>query len=414
MSENENPALDPEEWIVEGELEMAERENNSNIEVDSESSPELDVVEDMNDDQPVEEVLDDEAIKRQQLIAELEELTERVREVTGYQAPPFTPDGLLQLIEKNLGRLSPRASFEILDQLRTTISEDLLDIDTWKGIWYVLNYSMENQADFIKRRIRGEYETDEWGFDPDFLEAVTPFITFLYETYWRVETTGIENIPADGRALLVSNHSGQIPFDGVMIAAAVYKEHPSQRLVRNLFATWFMMLPFFSTLLIKLGQVLANEDNGVRLLEQEQLVAVYPEGIKGVGKLFKDRYRLVRFGRGGFVRMALKTESMMIPVSVVGAEETYISLAKSPFIASLINFPFFPISLRWPWLGPLGIIPFPTKWYIDFGEPIRTDEYGAEAANNMALVSQLTDQSRNIIQEMIYKRLSKRKSIFFG
>jgi 1-acyl-sn-glycerol-3-phosphate acyltransferase len=414
MSENENPVSNPEEWIVENEIEMEANEINLTEEAASESEPEEVISEEMIDDEPVVEVLDDEVLKRQQLIAELEALTERVREVTGYQAPPFTPDGLLQLIETNLGRLSPRASLEILDRMRTTISEDLLDVDTWKGIWYVLNYSLENQADFVKRRIRGEYETDEWGFDPEFLDAAAPFISFLYETYWRVETTGIENIPEDGRAMLVSNHSGQIPFDGVMIAAAVYKEHPSERLVRNLFANWFMMLPFVSTLLVKLGQVLANEDNGVRLLEQEQLVAVYPEGIKGVGKLFKDRYRLARFGRGGFVRMALKTESMMIPVSVVGAEETYVSLAKSPIIASLINFPFFPISLRWPWLGPLGVIPFPTKWYIDFGEPIRTDEYGADAANNMALVSQLTDQSRNVIQEMIYRRLSKRKSIFFG
>ncbi len=133
-----------------------------------------------------------------------------------------------------------------------------------------------------------------------------------------------------------------------------------------------------------------------------------------MGKLFKERYRLARFGRGGFVRMALKTGSILIPVSVVGAEETYISIAKSQFIADLIHFPFFPISLRWPLLGPLAFIPFPTKWYIDFGEPISTEAYGAQAANNLALVSQLTDQIRNVVQEMVYERISKRKSIFLG
>jgi 1-acyl-sn-glycerol-3-phosphate acyltransferase len=199
-----------------------------------------------------------------------------------------------------------------------------------------------------------------------------------------------------------------------MVGAAIYNEHPNQRLVRTLYATWFPTLPFFSATLVKLGQVLANEENGIRLLEQEQLVSVFPEGIKGIGKLYKDRYRLARFGRGGFVRMALKTGAPMIPVSVVGAEETYISLVKLPFVAKLIGFPYFPISPTWPWLGLLGFVPLPTKWYIDFGAPIPTDTYGPNAANNMVLVSQLTDQARNIVQQMIYSRLAKRRSVFFG
>jgi 1-acyl-sn-glycerol-3-phosphate acyltransferase len=278
----------------------------------------------------------------------------------------------------------------------------------------MLNYSLDYQADLLKRRLRGEYETDEWGFDPEILQAVTPFLNFMYRTYWRVETTGMENIPDEGRALLVCNHSGQLPWDGAMVGTAVYNEHPAQRLVRTLYATWFPTLPFFSALFTKLGQVLATEENGVRLLEKDELVAVFPEGYKGVGKLFKERYRLARFGRGGFVRMALKTRSPMIPVSIVGAEETYISLAKSDFIARLIGFPYFPISITWPWFGLLGFVPLPTKWYIDFGEPIDTDGYGPGAANNLMLVSQLTDQTRNVIQEMIYSRLASRQSIFFG
>lgn len=310
--------------------------------------------------------------------------------------------------------LSPDMQLGILEKLRSTISEDLFDMDTWRGIWYMVNYSLEYQTDILSRRLTGEYETDEWGLDQEFMDAIRPFFEFLYNTYWRVETTGIEHIPDEGRTLLVSNHSGQLPWDGSMIGLAVMKEHPNQRLVRTLYADWFPTLPFFSATLEKLGQALATEENGIRLLEEDELVAVFPEGYKGVGKLFKERYRLARFGRGGFIRMALKTNSPIVPVSVVGAEETYVSVAKSRTMARILGFPYFPLSLRFPWLGLLGFIPFPTKWYIDFGEPIVLEGYSDDAVNNLVLVSQLSDQVRNIVQQMIYTRLSQRRSVFFG
>ncbi len=355
------------------------------------------------------------AQQRRRLLTELEALIERVRGLTpDYVAPPFSPRRLLKLISENLESLSPDLRLGILEKLRETVGSELFDLDTWKGIWYMLNYSLEFQADTLKRRMTGEYETDEWGLDMEYLNAVRPFFEFMYKTYWRIQTSGMEHIPEDGRGLLVSNHSGQLPWDGSMVASAVLLEHPSQRLVRTLYATWFPTLPFFSSLFVKCGQVLATEDNGIRLLEQDQLVAVFPEGYKGVGKLFKDRYKLARFGRGGFVKMALRTRSPIIPVSVVGAEETYISLAKSQTMARLIGFPYFPISLTFPWLGLLGFVPLPTKWFIDFGEPIATDSYEPDAANDVMLVSQLTDQVRNVVQEMIYSRLAQRRSIFFG
>jgi 1-acyl-sn-glycerol-3-phosphate acyltransferase len=301
----------------------------------------------------------------------------------------------------------------MLEKLKKALGEDVFDVDTWKGIWYMLNYSLEYQADILKRRFTGEYETDEWGYDPEYFETIRPLLEFMYKSYWRVSVTGMENVPEAGRALLVGNHSGQLPWDGAMVATAIYLDHPAQRLVRSLYATWFPTLPFVSTTLVKLGQVLATEENGVRLLNQDELVAVYPEGYKGVGKLFKDRYRLARFGRGGFVKMAISAQAPIIPVSVVGAEETYIAIAKSPLLAKITGFPYFPISPTFPLLGPLGLIPLPTKWYIDFGEPIPM-EYGADAASNIVLVSQLTDQVRNIIQNMIYDRLAQRRSIFLG
>ncbi len=352
---------------------------------------------------------------RRQLAKELDELIERVKEMTpDYNPPPFSARGLLKLIEENIEKLSPEIRLGILDRLRSTLNSDLFDIDTWKGVWYMLNYTFEYQTDLLKRRLTGEYETDDWGLDREYLNTVQPFFEFMYKSYWRVSTTGIENIPEAGRAMLVSNHSGQLPWDGAMVGLAVMLEHPAQRLVRTLYASWFPTLPFFSEMFTKCGSVLANEENGIRLLEQDELVAVYPEGYKGVGKLYKDRYRLARFGRGGFVRMALKACAPIIPISVVGAEETYISLGKSPTVAKMIGFPYFPFSPTFPWFGLLGFVPMPTKWYIDFGQPIPMDIYPPDSINNVVLVSQLTDQIRNVVQEMIYSRLAQRRSVFFG
>jgi 1-acyl-sn-glycerol-3-phosphate acyltransferase len=181
-----------------------------------------------------------------------------------------------------------------------------------------------------------------------------------------------------------------------------------------LYADQFPAVPFFSHVLVKAGQTLADLENGIRLLEQDELVAVYPEGYKGVSKLYKDRYRLARFGRGGFVKMALTAQAPIVPISVVGAEETYIVLRKSPFLAKVTGLPWVPITPTLPWLGLLGLVPLPTKWYIDFGEPVSMDIYGPDAANNVVLISQLTDHIRNIVQEMVHTRLAQRRSVFFG
>lgn len=358
--------------------------------------------------------LSDEEVRRQ-LIAELDELTERVQAVTpDYEPPPFSPRRLMALMEESLRELPEKVQLDFLAQLRGALSKDLFDVEVWKGVWYMLNYTVQYQADMVKRRFTGEYDTDEWGLDWEFLDAVRPFLTFLYRVYWRVEATGLDHIPVEGRALLVANHSGQVPWDGTMVGAAVLIDHPAQRLVRTLYATWFPRVPFFSTWLVRMGQTLATVDNGSRLLEQDELVAVFPEGYKGIGKTYKQRYQLARFGRGGFVKMALDTQAPIIPVAVVGAEETYISLTKSSTMANITGLPYFPITLTFPWLGLLGFVPLPTKWYIDFGPPIPMDGFGPDAANNLVLVSQLTDQVRNIVQEMLHDRLTQRRSVFFG
>ena len=350
----------------------------------------------------------------EQFSDELDKMVARVKKLApDYVAPPLSVKGAQAVIGENLDRLTPEFGRPLLEKVCSTVG-DFLDADTWKGIWYVVSYAAQSQTDFIKRRMTGDYATDDWGFDREFFDAVQPFLTFLYRTYWRVEVTGIENVPESGRGLLVSNHSGQLPWDGAMVATAVYLEQPAQRLVRTLYANWFPTVPFFSSALVKLGQTLATVDNGTRLLEEDQLVVVYPEGYKGVGKLFRERYQLARFGRGGFIKMALATQAPVIPISVVGAEETYISLAKSRAMASLLGFPFFPITPTFPWLGPLGFIPIPTKWYIDFGERIPMEEYGRDAADNLVLVSQLTDEVRNVVQGMIRRRLAQRRSVLLG
>lgn len=367
----------------------------------------FEVPEEMPMPEPSPADVPDESLKAQ-LLSEFNALVERLRQIQpGYNPAPFMPEGLMNAVNQ----VAPEG---LLDKVKKFVTEDAFDPDTWKGLWYMVSSSVQMQTSVVQRRLTGEYDTDEWGFDQEYFDAVRPFFEFMYKTYWRVSLTGVENVPEEGRALLVANHSGQLPFDGAMLGSGILLEHPTQRLVRTLYATWFPTLPFVSDLLVKMGQALATEDNGTRLLDNNELVAVFPEGYKGVGKLYKDRYKLARFGRGGFVKMALRSKAPIIPVSIVGAEETYISLTKSEFMSKVTGMPYFPISPTFPWLGLLGFVPLPTKWYIDIGEPIPTDQYPEKSEQNLMLVSQLTDQVRNIVQKMIIQRLSQRRSIFFG
>jgi 1-acyl-sn-glycerol-3-phosphate acyltransferase len=366
---------------------------------------------------PVEEELTDQE-RRRQLMDELDKMMARIQALSpDYVPPAFSPERLIALLNRSLERLPPALRLGILERLRGSINEDLLDVETWKGMWYMVNYTLEYQGDMLKRRISGDYETDEWGLDWEFLEAIRPFLDFMYGVYWRVETTGIENIPDYDRALLVSNHSGQIPWDGAVIMTAVLNEHPAQRLVRNLYEGWLATLPFVSSTLVKMGQAYASVENGTRLLEQDELVGVFPEGYKGSGKLFRNRYKLARFGRGDFVDMAVNSGSPIIPVSVVGAEETYVTLAQLPTLPRITGIPYFPISMRFPWFGLLGTIPLPTKWYIDFGEPISTEGWGSEIAVDAVAGarrrSQLADEVRNTVQGMVKDRLAQRRAVFY-
>jgi 1-acyl-sn-glycerol-3-phosphate acyltransferase len=271
---------------------------------------------------------------------------------------------------------------------------------------------LREALDRALRRAAGDYGEDDWGFDEEFALALRPLLNFLYERWWRVETAGIRNVPATGRAMLVANHAGILPWDGTMLSLAIQREHPQPRYPRFLVLDWAFTLPFVSVAMRRVGGVVASPYNASRLLEQDELVAVFPEGAKGAGKDFSERYRLQRFGRGGFVEIALGAGAPIIPVAIVGSEETYPKVGESRVMARLTGAPYFPITPTFPLLGPLGAIPLPSKWRIEFGEPIRTDTFGPDAADDRTLVFELSERVRDEIQRMVYENLVRRGSAF--
>jgi len=271
---------------------------------------------------------------------------------------------------------------------------------------------VQEAASRAGRRLSGRYGEDEWGFDEEFAESVFPMLELMYERWWRVRATGLSNVPAHGRALLVANHAGILPWDAAMMSVAIEKEHPLPRYPRFLVLDWAWRIPYASLAIRKCGGVAASPFNARRLLEQDHLVGVFPEGIKGTGKAYSDRYRLQRFGRGGFVENALLTGAPIVPVAVVGSEEIYPKIGEAPLVARATGAPFFPITPTFPLLGPLGALPLPSKWRIEFCEPIEMAPYGPEAAGDRSLVLELSEQIRETIQEKLYENLVKRGSAF--
>jgi 1-acyl-sn-glycerol-3-phosphate acyltransferase len=264
---------------------------------------------------------------------------------------------------------------------------------------------------FLRRRLTGDYRVDEYGFDAEVTErfllaAVRP----LKERWFRVEVRGAENIPTSGGALVVSNHSGTVPIDGLVTMVSVHDA--VGRHLRPLGADLVFRLPLIGELARKGGATLACNEDAQRMLSDGELVGVWPEGFKGIGKPFSERYKLQRFGRGGFVSAAMRTGVPIVPCSVVGAEEIYPLVGNVPALARLLGLPYLPVTPFFPWLGPLGLVPLPSKWLIEFGEPIRTDSYDEGAADDPMLVFNVTDQVRETIQQTLYSLLVQRGSVF--
>ena len=272
---------------------------------------------------------------------------------------------------------------------------------------------LDGARDFLRRRLRGDYPIDDFGYDEQLSrEVLLPLVRPLYERYFRVRTLGVNRIPTTGPALLVGNHSGSIPIDAIMMQYAVAAEHPARRIVRNIGADLVWASPFVSHLARKTGNAVACDEDAFALLEREQLVAVFPEGFKGTGKGWSERYRLQRFGRGGFIEVALRAKVPIIPVAIVGAEEAFPMIANARLLASLLRLPYFPITPTFPLLGPLGLLPLPSRWVIEFGEPIPMDGYPDDAPDDKMFVFDLTDSIRDRIQQMVNKGLRYRGSAF--
>jgi len=267
---------------------------------------------------------------------------------------------------------------------------------------------------FVRRRLSGDYAVDDFGFDEDFTEnAYLPLLRPLYKSWFRVEVRGIENIPGAGGALIVANHSGTVALDSLMTQVAVHDEHPAHRFLRMLGADLVFKTPIVGSVARKSGCTLAANPDAERLLASGELVGVWPEGVKGVGKPCSERYKLQRFGRGGFVAAALRTSVPIVPCSIVGAEEIYPIVGNLKTVARLIGVPYIPVTPTFPLLGPLGLVPLPSKWIIEFGAPVDTAVLGRQAADDPMVVFDLTDRVRETIQQTLYSLLLQRRSVFF-
>ena len=250
----------------------------------------------------------------------------------------------------------------------------------------------------------------DFGFDPDFLNQTSPLLEFLWSRYFRVSLTGMEHVPSSGSALLVANHSGGLPYDGAMLMHATYRHHPAARPLRPLVANFAFQSSWIRPLVARIGGVRASMQNALTLCKQGQLVGVFPEGLRGVGKLYRERYRLTHFGRGGFVRLARTANVPILPVAIVGAEETHPVLAKLTRIAQPLGLPYIPITPTFPLLGPLGLLPVPTKWSIRIGAPMLIPA----SANPKEDTLEMAEAVRDKLDHMIAELLAARRSVIFG
>jgi len=252
----------------------------------------------------------------------------------------------------------------------------------------------------------GPTGVDPFGLDPQWARYVFATVALLHRKYFRAEVNGVEKVP-HGRVLLVANHSGQLPVDGALIAAAMFMDAEPPRIVRAMVEKWAVSLPFVSMLFTRVGQVVGVPENAKRLLTQGEALLVFPEGARGVTKTFDHRYRLTDFGLG-FMRLAVETDTPIVPVAVVGGEEQYISVANIESVAKLLRIPAFPIVPQL--LLPGGQLPLPTKYRLWFGEPMR---FSGDPDDDDAVIEEKVWLVRQTIQSMVNRGLKARKHVFW-
>jgi 1-acyl-sn-glycerol-3-phosphate acyltransferase len=253
-----------------------------------------------------------------------------------------------------------------------------------------------------------DYRYDPWGFQPDVLRKAMVFSTILYRYWFRVKTIGIENLPP-GRVIVVGNHAGQIAIDAAMVGTAMILEAEPPRVPRGMGEFWLPTLPWFNVFMHRIGGVVGTPKNCVDLLHNEEAVSVFPEGVRGMNKLIWDRYKLQRFGLG-FMRIALQADAPIVPVAIVGSEEQAPAIANLMPLARLLGMPAFPITPTWPLLGPLGLVPLPSRYAIQFGRPMR---FTGDPDDEDEVIQKKVDQVKGVISLMIQDLRRKRKRIYF-
>jgi 1-acyl-sn-glycerol-3-phosphate acyltransferase len=253
-----------------------------------------------------------------------------------------------------------------------------------------------------------EYGYDPFGLHPETLEDVMLFGALLYDYWFRVETYGIERVPK-GRVLLISNHAGQVALDAVMIGTAMLLEGTPPRAIRGMGEFWLPTLPWVNLFMVRTGSVVGTRKNCIDLLDADEAVIAFPEGVRGMNKLYRDAYQLKEFGHG-FMRLALATDTPIVPIAVIGSEEQAPGLANLESLGNLLGMPAFPITLTWPWLGPLGMIPLPVKYHIHFGEPLR---FTGNANDEDEVIAEKVDEVKGSIAAMFAQGLATRRGIFW-
>ncbi len=277
------------------------------------------------------------------------------------------------------------------------------------GSWRISEEEMDRRyQQLLGSKNLGPHGVDPFGFSPDYVRKIVPVVEFLHRVWFRVESYGIDNVPAEGRCLLIGNHSGQLPFDGMMVGTSLLLDRDPPRMIRSMVEKFAIRTPWFGTFCMRCGQVTGLPENCRRLLEAEESVVVFPEGARGISKPFRDRYKMARFGHG-FMRLALETNSPIVPLAVVGAEEQIINVGNFELLAKLLNAPNIPMPPLALLLGPLAMWPAPVKYRIYFGEPLT---FEGDPNDDDAVIAKKVAVVQGAIQKLMDRGLRERRGVF--
>lgn len=303
-----------------------------------------------------------------------------------------------------VGKESERPLWRQLSEEATEAAQDIAAL-LLSGTWRTPEDEVDRRIEqLLQGQHLGEYGVDPFGFAPESIRSLVPLMDFLLRVWFRAECFDLQRVP-EGRVLLIANHSGQLPFDGMVIGSAMLLEHEPPRIPRTMVAKFGTAMPFFGNLVYRSGSVTGLPDNCRRLLENDECVLVFPEGERGVSKPFRDRYRLTAFGHG-FMRLALETNTPIVPIAVVGAEEQTINIGNIAFLARLMRTQAVPFTPLMPFIGPLAMIPTPVKYRIYFGEPMT---FEGDPNDDEAVIAPKVAAVKHAIETMVERGLRERR-----